>query len=170
MPLPPSSRNTAAGPFPADEAARLAETVRTASRRAVVAGVVTLPVAALAGCSVYSSGSGPAPAAPAPSGAAGTASEGAPALAGTADIPIGGGTIFKDQRVVVTQPTAGTFRAMSSVCTHEGCDVASVEGGKILCPCHGSAFALDGSVVRGPATVALPARNVRVSGAQIFLG
>ena len=65
-----------------------------------------------------------------PGGAAGTA------LAKTSDIPEGGGKIFAEQSVVVTQPTAGTFKAFSSKCTHQGCAVTGITDGVITCPCH----------------------------------
>jgi Rieske Fe-S protein len=90
-------------------------------------------------------------------------------LAATGDIPVGGGTILADQEIVITQPTAGKFMAFSAVCTHQGCIVDEVSGGTINCPCHGSKFKLDGSVSQGPATQALSARTVKVSGDQISL-
>ncbi|MFB7375395.1 Rieske (2Fe-2S) protein [Streptomyces sp. NPDC056222] len=91
-------------------------------------------------------------------------------LTETADIPVGGGTIFKDEKVVVTQPTAGDFKAFSAICTHQGCIVAKVENGTIDCACHGSKFRItDGSVVNGPATRPLPAEEITVSGDSISL-
>jgi Rieske Fe-S protein len=45
----------------------------------------------------------------------------------TADVPEGGGTVFKEQKVVVTQPEAGDFKAFTAICTHQGCVVQSVE-------------------------------------------
>jgi Rieske Fe-S protein len=48
-------------------------------------------------------------------------------LAAKADIPVGGGTVFKDEKVVVTQPEAGTFEAFTAVCTHQGCIVKEVQ-------------------------------------------
>ncbi len=42
------------------------------------------------------------------------------------------------------------FGAVSAVCTHLGCIVASVPEG-YACPCHGSRFGTDGRVVQGPA-------------------
>ncbi|WP_327427112.1 MULTISPECIES: Rieske (2Fe-2S) protein [unclassified Streptomyces] len=91
-------------------------------------------------------------------------------IAKTSDIPEGGGKIFKDQGVVVTQPTAGTFKAFSSKCTHQGCAVSGISNGVITCPCHKSEFSVtDGSVKKGPATQALPAENITVSGESIKL-
>jgi len=90
-------------------------------------------------------------------------------LAATGDIPVGGGTVFENEQVVITQPVAGDFKAFSAVCTHQGCVVADVSGGTINCACHGSKFGLDGAVANGPATTPLPSRAVKVSGDQISL-
>ena len=46
---------------------------------------------------------------------------------------------------------ADSVIALNSMCTHQGCSVAW-EDGTFACPCHGSAFGTDGSVVTGPAT------------------
>ncbi|MGW4424878.1 Rieske (2Fe-2S) protein [Streptosporangium sp. NPDC004631] len=91
-------------------------------------------------------------------------------LARTGSIPVGGGKIIKG-RWVVTQPTRGSFRAFSAVCTHQGCTVATVSGGTVNCPCHGSRFRIsEGSVVKGPATGALSRRKIKVSKGVIRLG
>ncbi|MFF3336044.1 Rieske (2Fe-2S) protein [Streptomyces sp. NPDC002888] len=91
-------------------------------------------------------------------------------LARTADIPVGGGKIFKDEKVVVTQPTKGDFKAFSAVCTHQGCTVGTVADGTIDCPCHGSRFRIqDGSVANGPATRPLPEKQITVDGESIQL-
>ncbi|MEV7245946.1 Rieske (2Fe-2S) protein [Streptomyces sp. NPDC093248] len=98
-------------------------------------------------------------------------SAGGAALARTSDIPEGGGKIFKDRGVVVTQPTAGTYKAFSAKCTHQGCAVSGISGGVIVCPCHNSHFSVeDGSVKQGPATQALAAQKITVSGDEIKLG
>ncbi|MGY0066064.1 Rieske (2Fe-2S) protein [Streptomyces sp. QTS137] len=92
------------------------------------------------------------------------------ALASVADIPEGGGKVFADSKVVVTQPTAGEFKAFSATCTHQGCAVKSVADGVINCPCHNSNFSItDGSVQSGPATKPLPAMEITVSGDSITL-
>ena len=83
----------------------------------------------------------------------------------TADIPEGGGKIFASEKIVVTQPAAGEFKAFTAVCTHQGCIVANVKDGTINCTCHGSKFSIeDGSVENGPATTALGEKTVTVTG------
>ena len=89
-------------------------------------------------------------------------------LATTTDIPVGGGVINTGQQVVVTQPTAGQFKAFTAVCTHQGCTVTQVQDGTILCPCHNSTFsAADGSVTGGPAPSPLAPVAITVSGTTI---
>lgn len=92
-------------------------------------------------------------------------------LAKAADIPVGGGKVFPDRKVVVTQPVKGEFKAFSAVCTHQGCVVKDVSGGTINCPCHGSRFRIaDGSVQGGPAQGPLPEEQVSVRDGSLHLG
>ncbi|MEO7269227.1 MAG: Rieske (2Fe-2S) protein [Knoellia sp.] len=84
-------------------------------------------------------------------------------LAKKADIPVGGGKIFDSAKVVITQPTAGEYKAFSAVCTHQGCTVSGVADGTINCACHGSKFDIaTGDVKAGPATSGLPTKSVTV--------
>ncbi|MEV0234902.1 Rieske (2Fe-2S) protein [Nonomuraea sp. NPDC050786] len=93
------------------------------------------------------------------------------ALADTADIPEGGGKVFENEKIVVTQPSAGEFKAFTAVCTHQGCTVASVSNKTINCPCHGSKFNInDGSVANGPASEPLAEKKITVDGDKIRLG
>jgi Rieske Fe-S protein len=106
-----------------------------------------------------------------PSATPSETSGGGTPLAATADVPVGGGLVVSAEQVVVTQPTAGEFKAFTSICTHQGCEVSRVESGVISCPCHGSRFsAADGSVARGPAAAPLAEVAVTVEGDQILLG
>lgn len=100
----------------------------------------------------------------------GGGADAAEALAKTSDIPVDGGKVFDTQKVVVTQPKQGDFKAFSAICTHMGCTVSKVQSGSILCPCHGSKFsAADGSVQGGPATSPLAAKQLKVDGDSITL-
>jgi len=117
------------------------------------AGVAVVGGVGLAACGSADATGGAA------SSAAGAAGEAIKA----ADIPVGGGRVFDALKVVVTQPTAGDFKAFSAVCTHQGCTVSGVKEGVITCPCHGSAFDMaTGAVKQGPATSPLPAKTVSV--------
>jgi nitrite reductase/ring-hydroxylating ferredoxin subunit len=62
-----------------------------------------------------------------------------------------------------------TVYAMHDRCAHLGCALhtGTLEGDTVVCPCHGSAFALDGTVVRGPATADQPALAVRVQDGKV---
>ena len=152
-------------------------TLPPASRRRLLAGAGAVSAVALAGCTRYNANNGIAGSQQAASGAppaaaAGTsaaASSAGPAvLARTSDVPVGGGTILGDQKIVITEPVSGTFKAFSAVCTHQGCTVGSVSGGTINCPCHGSKFSItDGSVVGGPAPSPLPTVSIAVQGTSI---
>lgn len=89
-------------------------------------------------------------------------------LAAVADVPVGGCFVVSGAKVVVTQPTEGDFKAFTAVCTHQGCLVESSTEGDIPCPCHSSKFSLDdGSPISGPATAALEAVEITVSGDSI---
>lgn len=107
----------------------------------------------------------------APAGSSGSApSGGGEVLTTTQAVEVGGGAIFPDQEVVVTQPSAGEFKCFTAVCTHQGCLVSSVSDRTINCDCHGSQFSIeDGDVEQGPATFPLAEVPITVSGDSISL-
>jgi len=146
------------------------------SRRALLTGAAGAGVAAVvAACGGGDGGAGPdggsADAGAPPAGGGPTqAGGGGGALATTAEIPVGGGKIFPGQNAIITQPTAGTFKAFEATCTHMQCTLAAVADGTIMCGCHGSRFsAADGSVTSGPATRPLPERKITIDGESISL-
>jgi len=62
------------------------------------------------------------------------------------------GRVLRGQHVALYRDAGGELHAISSICTHRGCDVGWNDEDKIWdCPCHGSRFAPDGAVIRGPA-------------------
>ncbi|MGW8748263.1 Rieske (2Fe-2S) protein [Streptomyces sp. NPDC055794] len=91
-------------------------------------------------------------------------------LTTTDGIPVRGGRVLAEQKIVVTQPEPGDFRAFSAVCTHQGCIVSDVRDGTIDCACHNSRFSVaDGSVEQGPATEPLPGKRITVEGNSVRL-
>jgi len=92
-------------------------------------------------------------------------------LTSTSDIKVGGGSIFADEEVVITQPAKGEFKGFSAICTHQGCLVATVSDGTINCDCHGSRFSIEtGEPEDGSqATSALGEVKLTVTGDQISL-
>jgi nitrite reductase/ring-hydroxylating ferredoxin subunit/uncharacterized membrane protein len=63
----------------------------------------------------------------------------------------------------------GTVHALTDRCSHRGCSLSQgkFDGTAITCPCHGSQFGLDGSLLRGPATAGQRALDVRSLDGQI---
>jgi Rieske Fe-S protein len=146
---------------PADDAG---STRRTPDRRGVLraAGAAAGLVAGagvLAACSSSSdtqTGSG---------GGAGGGGGAGEAATPTSDVPVGGAKFYPDTLTIVTQPEAGTFKAFDATCPHQGCAVSQQEGGQLVCPCHGSTFALaTGDRLSGPAPTGLTPKTITVSG------
>ena len=99
------------------------------------------------------------------------AAGGGTATVATSQVPVDGGFIDQTNRVVVTQPSAGEYKAFTAVCTHAQCTVSTVSHNIIQCPCHGSQYsATDGSVIQGPAPSALASMTCKVSGSTITYG
>jgi len=63
--------------------------------------------------------------------------------------------IVQQARAIVINTGGNVYRAFTSVCTHEQCDVNGFSGGRIRCPCHGSQYDTRGRAVVGPATLPL---------------
>lgn len=145
------------------------------TRRAMLAGAGVIGASVvLAGCGTDTT-DGPGVGAPpvtsdTPAGAAATggADGGAAALAKASEVPVGGGVIV--DKIVVTQPKQGEFKAFSAVCPHQGCTVSGVSNGTIICGCHNSKFSIeDGSVQGGPANKPLAEKQIKQDGDTIVL-
>ncbi|MGD0612378.1 MAG: Rieske (2Fe-2S) protein [Anaerolineales bacterium] len=78
-----------------------------------------------------------------------------------ADYAVGSRTVFP-QVPALLQHTPDGFTALSLICTHLGCTVASQPEG-LVCPCHGSRFDLDGKVIHGPANQPLNRLRVEIT-------
>lgn len=154
-------------------AAPLATDGPAASRRTVLCGAAAVLAAgggtvALSGCA--SGGPAAAPAAGGSTAKGGsTKAPKPPVVVGpAAEVPVGGGKVYREKKIVVTQPEAGRYEAFDAVCTHAGCVVDKVEKQLIKCPCHGSDFDYGtGARVEGPARTALPRYQVVVEGENL---
>jgi len=79
------------------------------------------------------------------------------------DLMPGEGDIARldDERVAAYRDEDGTLHAVSPTCTHLGCQVNFNRAERTWdCPCHGSRFAPDGSVLQGPAVHRLERKPV----------
>jgi Rieske Fe-S protein len=146
------------------------------TRRTVLGGAAAVTGAVvLAGCTAGADDTGGTDTGGSTTGADATEAPQATDVAGgglvpTADVPEGGGVIVTEAKVVVTQPTAGEYKAFSSTCTHQGCQVSQVTEEAIVCACHNSRFSLtDGAVLGGPATAPLPEVPISVEGTEVVL-
>ncbi len=75
------------------------------------------------------------------------------------------GTVYfqREKKVYIISDRRGVY-ALSAVCTHLGCITRyRSESGVIACPCHGSAFNVEGEVAGGPAPRPLPWLGVRLN-------
>jgi len=74
------------------------------------------------------------------------------------------------EKKVLLVRAAGRYFALSSTCTHLGCDVDyGVDSHRIICPCHGSEFDLEGRNLKGPARRPLRHYSVRLETTRIIV-
>ncbi len=78
-----------------------------------------------------------------------------------------GGYIYKSG-IIVARTTSGTYVALSMACTHAGSTVYyDAANNRFHCPNHGSNFAIDGSVINGPAGSPLAKYNMSLTGSSL---
>ncbi|MFI7072578.1 Rieske (2Fe-2S) protein [Micromonospora sediminicola] len=135
-------------------------------RRLVQIGCLVVGGRTLAACLPRPAPDASAPALADPRG--GGDSPGAAPLARLSDIPVGGGLVLRDRNIVITRGSAAGIVAFTAVCSHQGCQVTSVVGGLIRCPCHRSRFdAGTGQPVAGPATQPLTPVAIKLLGDMV---
>jgi Rieske Fe-S protein len=144
---------------------------RTVLRGVVAAGAIGVATPVLAACgggnSSSSDGGGTTSGESDPGSSGGAGSK----LVATSEVPVGSGTILTGPKIVVTQPTQGDYKAFTAVCTHLGCTVGSISDGFIICPCHGSHYAIATGVPTpdSPAKSPLAPIDIKVKGGEIDL-
>ncbi len=80
-----------------------------------------------------------------------------------AELTRGRGLVLQtdEGKLAVYRDDAGELRALSPTCTHLGCVVEFNEAERTWdCPCHGSRFDTDGTVISGPARKPLEPRTL----------
>ena len=137
-------------------------------RNALVAGATaTAGVLALSACAEGSSGGGGG-------GGNGAAEPESPTdIAAVSEVPVGKAAKLTKGgvTVIVSQPENGVFKAFSSTCTHQGCQLNVQNNSQFVCPSHGFQFALaDGAVKGGPAESPLKFYKAEVKDGRIIVG
>ena len=80
---------------------------------------------------------------------------------------VGGSVVVQE---IIVANTASGYVALNSVCTHQGCTIGyNSTLNNFPCPCHGSVYSATGSVVNGPATVAVKSYAVSKSGNTVTI-
>ena len=73
-------------------------------------------------------------------------------------------------RILLVHLADGSLFAVSSICTHMGCDVRyDKKLGHLRCPCHGSEYGLDGHKIKGPAKKPLKRYNFRIEDGRVVI-
>ena len=113
-------------------------------------------------------------------GAAGCATDTAPALANDIALALADYPALADDGGVVTVPRSvtgngfevfvrndgGVYVALSSWCSHEACSVVR-NGDGFVCPCHGARFSATGRVQSGPPPQGLESYATEFDGAVV---
>lgn len=73
--------------------------------------------------------------------------------------------------IIVEHNSDDTYKAISGICTHQGCIISDFEGSSsdFVCPCHNSRFDLNGQVVQGPAATNLAVYNTSVENNSLII-
>lgn len=78
-----------------------------------------------------------------------------------------GGSLLKSG-LIVARTATGAFVAVASACTHQQTTIDfESTNNRFHCSGHGSNFGIDGSVINGPATLALKKYNTQLTGTSL---
>lgn len=137
------------GAAPAESATSIDSSLQTSRRAALlaVAGVAAGAVVGGCGGDMQAAGMGACASDAAPAGAL--------IVMNGDTLGVGEGMAVPNSEIILTRDAQG-FMAVNAKCTHAGCLTAYAAAQmSIVCQCHGSAFNIDGSVKKGPATLPL---------------
>lgn len=75
-----------------------------------------------------------------------------------------GGFAYKGD-IIIIHSTDTAYVALSKVCTHQGCTVTyNSSNNNLPCPCHGSLYTINGTIINGPAPNPLKTYAVKQNG------
>ena len=75
----------------------------------------------------------------------------------------------KKRPIIVTRISETVYTALSSRCTHLGCELSLPEKNIITCKCHKSQFDLNGKVLHKPAKKSLKAFSAKLDGSILTI-
>lgn len=90
-----------------------------------------------------------------------------------ADVPTGMASqvLYKRAPLVVIRPAKNSIVVLSALCTHLNCLVTWDEKTRrVVCPCHGAIFDINGTPLRGPAPSPLASFPAKIVGEEIVIG
>jgi Rieske Fe-S protein len=73
-----------------------------------------------------------------------------------------------ERPIYVRRLASGELVALLASCTHQGCQPEPVAD-RLICPCHGSEFSLEGAVLQGPAERPLTRYPAAVEGEDVVV-
>lgn len=71
-------------------------------------------------------------------------------------------TDYADKQKFILARSGRKYFALDIRCTHKGCAVRP-RGERLVCPCHGAQFDMEGKVAKGPATQSLSRYPLRLN-------
>jgi len=80
----------------------------------------------------------------------------------------GGNGGYAGRGVIVVREAGGALKAFDAKCTHAGCNVA-FQGNRLLCPCHGGTYDLNGVNIAGPPPRPLTPLTVVEEGGALYV-
>jgi len=84
---------------------------------------------------------------------------------------VGGAALVRasGNELLVTRTAQSSAIALTAICTHENCTITGLLNQRFVCPCHGSQYTSEGTVVTGPATRSLRQFATSVSGSTLTI-
>jgi cytochrome b6-f complex iron-sulfur subunit len=80
-----------------------------------------------------------------------------------------GGYVIANGGNVIVMNRASVYKALSLICTHNGCTVSYSPSRAFVCPCHGGTYDVNGNVTGGPPPAPLTSYTVTQVGTVLTI-